>query len=1106
MEESNKNMERAGWPLGWDLHHPTRVNLDYQLQLGHGAQPHTMEETLAEEFGIMCTSSFGGVPESLISNVSRQDLGEFIHIRNEAGNQHAAPENLKAQENLPVHPFLAPMTRTGYRASTFTSSETGEFPNYRGYQPHLIVSYMDHDGHLCDQWDQQQPHLLHPSLGSIKPVGFVRQPSWCLSDRPEPTRIAPVGNTTAAEPNTAGCFLEDMLMREERSANGYRYFITSRDTDSSDEGNQPDISPAEPDRVLQATKRQSNRSPIDKEFSIQKLTNVTAGFNKNNEARKVTNKISTIRKLDEKPAENAKKAGGDRSQDALMSIDPSRKPNIRKNPKQTAPKFDPSATPAKARKARTALKAAAASAAATEEDPEEDVEFGDDEAAELTEVVTNTTTGQLCSADKHTLAIAQGAKPPSDEQAPNIWYMCATGVGYTGNDEAELVEHEDTPNYTRNDGVMTYQYIRRNKPHEMFPPCTCCSSALLQASTGDEPQPCRLDDTCPLHEARGQALCIDCGEDLMVCHNGDCPEPTKSAAGILAQLWRRACETQQPHPVQFWNHWPALDSQSTAWAATEESAVEHLAEGNQDMEQEMRAVWNLAQNNRTQYHITKYNDGVYTVRRQGGTATMLEANVDTDLIANWHEREATRERISPQRLQRTPEENEAHYARLMAAAPQRPSKPIKLTLPDASPEQDDRTLHETIARLQAQLDGGAHPPSPQIDRLAQAMMQQTANIDKLVNCTQQQMSTPPVGGLLSPEFERLTGDLYAEVMRGLNMASHLTRPASRPSLQVLIAAANYSPVYPFFPRTGSALSRPIDGWTNSNIVKAAFVERERNALTATSQTAEESLTLSSGKVSGLVLAAQGTKPVLPNQNLKKIDTYVDLNVALENLSNHYDETGDPTSATRIQNHRKSMRALWVSLYHFHNEIAIFLVFEQALRSFRVSSPTENAGAMWTLDETPGSQEMHILNEALLQVNEARMQKAINSSGPRNKVQPAGPEDGNTRTPRGAKGEGGRAKRGGGKAKPCEAWAAGTCTDAKCKLYHANNYKGIPEAFDENTREQKPQICSAYAYYGRCGRSAGDSCKSIKGNKQLHTCSLCKFAKGKHAINKGSCPH
>lgn len=117
---------------------------------------------------------------------------------------------------------------------------------------------------------------------------------------------------------------------------------------------------------------------------------------------------------------------------------------------------------------------------------------------------------------------------------PNIYYMCDTGVGYTGDEAPELVEHEDVARYTQQQGVMAYKYHRMNKPHEMFPPCTSCASALLQSSEGNKPEPCRLDEQCPLSIAREQAICIDCGLDLVAC-------ATAVAAQSLPKLRSASC-------------------------------------------------------------------------------------------------------------------------------------------------------------------------------------------------------------------------------------------------------------------------------------------------------------------------------------------------------------------------------------------------------------------------------------------------------------------------------------------------------------------------------------------------------------------------------------
>ena len=199
-----------------------------------------------------------------------------------------------------------------------------------------------------------------------------------------------------------------------------------------------------------------------------------------------------------------------------------------------------------------------------------------------------------------------------------------------------------------------------------------------------------------------------------------------------------------------------------------------------------------------------------------------------------------------------------------------------------------------------------------------------------------------------------------------------------------------------------------------------------------------------------------------------------------------------------------MRDLWLHPYYFHSQHDAFLVFEKALRSFRVSSPTVNANAMWTFDESPSSQEMRILSEALLQVTEARLQEKINSSGPREKRPSDGPKGGKNKKDKDK--DKTRDKDKPERKAACKAWDAGTCADAACKLFHGNNYKDIPAEFNEMAKGVKPQVCVAFAYHGRCGRSSGPSCKSIKGNVQLHTCAKCKFTKGKHDIKQGSCPN
>ena len=81
-----------------------------------------------------------------------------------------------------MHPFLSPMTRQLYRANTFTESETGEFPSYRGFPPHVEAIYdtneMDEDSFFVP-WDNQ----MHPELSTIPPIGT----------EPRRTNLVPVG-------------------------------------------------------------------------------------------------------------------------------------------------------------------------------------------------------------------------------------------------------------------------------------------------------------------------------------------------------------------------------------------------------------------------------------------------------------------------------------------------------------------------------------------------------------------------------------------------------------------------------------------------------------------------------------------------------------------------------------------------------------------------------------------------------------------------------------------------------------------------------------------------------------------------------------------------
>ena len=64
----------------------------------------------------------------------------------------------------------------------------------------------------------------------------------------------------------------------------------------------------------------------------------------------------------------------------------------------------------------------------------------------------------------------------------------------------------------------------------------------------------------------------------------------------------------------------------------------------------------------------------------------------------------------------------------------------------------------------------------------------------------------------------------------------------------------------------------MDGWFDSNMVSAPFVQRERDALEASTISGGDSIGLTTDK-NGLLVASQGGKPVLPKTQIMKIKIY-----------------------------------------------------------------------------------------------------------------------------------------------------------------------------------------------------------------------------------------
>ena len=132
----------------------------------------------------------------------------------------------------------------------------------------------------------------------------------------------------------------------------------------------------------------------------------------------------------------------------------------------------------------------------------------------------------------------------------------------------------------------------------------------------------------------------------------------------------------------------------------------------------------------------------------------------------------------------------------------------------------------------------------------------------------------------------------------------------------------------------------MDGWLDSNMVTASFVQRERDALKASTISGSDSIGLTTDK-NGLPIAPQGGKPVLPKAQITKVKSYEEWYAATDNLCHHFDATQEGMEYTLLSNHRQSMRNLWLRRHTFEGDHANFLRFEQDLRSTRVSAPDLN---------------------------------------------------------------------------------------------------------------------------------------------------------------------
>ena len=124
--------------------------------------------------------------------------------------------------------------------------------------------------------------------------------------------------------------------------------------------------------------------------------------------------------------------------------------------------------------------------------------------------------------------------------------------------------------------------------------------------------------------------------------------------------------------------------------------------------------------------------------------------------------------------------------------------------------------------------------------------------------------------------------IYADLLEALEMADHVLQPTRpSPSCSTQPDATPHTHTY-----SGKAQSW-VWRWTVGSTqiwypVSASFVQRERDALKASTISGSDSIGLITDK-NGLLVASQGGKPVLPKARFTKIKTYEEWYAATDNL-------------------------------------------------------------------------------------------------------------------------------------------------------------------------------------------------------------------------------
>lgn len=300
VSDANEDADLADWPHGWDLHSPSTKGMDHLLQMGYGKAPCALRASLGDALGTRLATE--SIPESLISAVSQKDLGDFLHMCRQAEDETADAHSLVSQGNLQMHPFLSPMTRQLYRGDTFKDSETGEFPSYHGFPPHVEVVFdtiFKDENSFPVRWDNQ----MHPELSTMPPVATKARPTWYLSDKPQHvshSKLEALQPPASPPANTTAAFYSPSPSGEVQPSGRSRYYdepwVPDKRTSGAESEHQPSTSNATEHAPQVSTEGAEQTHSIT-------VTNKSSGQNE-------PPKVFAMRRLDTESFDKSRKSGG----------------------------------------------------------------------------------------------------------------------------------------------------------------------------------------------------------------------------------------------------------------------------------------------------------------------------------------------------------------------------------------------------------------------------------------------------------------------------------------------------------------------------------------------------------------------------------------------------------------------------------------------------------------------------------------------------------------------------------------------------------------------------------------------------------------------------